>query len=104
MTLLWRQPSRHPPASHLPPDTRPRHALTDRVEHGWDLARATGQRFDLPDPTLQACFDHVAAFVPDAPVPGLFGPAVEVPGDATLLDRLWQDYTEPATAELSVAQ
>jgi hypothetical protein len=45
--------------------------LTELVVHGWDIATATGQPFDLPEHTLQACFQHVATFVPNAPVPGL---------------------------------
>ncbi|WP_434587337.1 TIGR03086 family metal-binding protein [Streptomyces sp. A5-4] len=63
-------------------------AFTEMVVHGWDIAKATGQPFDLPQATLQACFDHVAGFVPNAPVEGLWGPAVEVPADAPLLDRV----------------
>jgi uncharacterized protein (TIGR03086 family) len=71
----------------LPNELWGRIALTELVVHGWDLAKATGQPFDLPEATLRACFDHVAAFVPNAPVAGLWGPAVEVPADASLLDR-----------------
>ncbi|WP_369199648.1 TIGR03086 family metal-binding protein [Streptomyces sp. PU-14G] len=63
-------------------------ALTEMVVHGWDLAKATGQLYDLPHETLQACFEHVRAFVPNAPLDGLWGPAVEAPADAPLLDRL----------------
>jgi len=62
--------------------------LTELVVHGWDLAKATGQPFDLAEPTLRACYEHVAEFVPNAPVAGLWGPPVQVPGDAPLLDRL----------------
>jgi uncharacterized protein (TIGR03086 family) len=63
-------------------------AFTEIVVHGWDLAKATGQPFDLPEETVQACYDHVAEFVPKAPVPGLWGPPVEVDSGAPLLDRL----------------
>ena len=63
-------------------------ALTEMVVHGWDLAKATGQLFDLPEKTLRACFDHVARFVPNAPVEGLWGPAIDVPDNALLLDRI----------------
>jgi uncharacterized protein (TIGR03086 family) len=61
--------------------------LTELVVHGWDLARATSQPFDLPEQTLLACFEHVAVFVPNAPVPELWGPPIEVPPDASLLER-----------------
>ena len=63
-------------------------ALTELVVHGWDLARATGQPFDLPDDTLRACLDHVAEFVPNAPFPDLWGPPVDVAAGAPLLDRI----------------
>ncbi len=63
-------------------------ALTEMVLHGWDLATATEQSFDLPRTTLQACLDHVAEFVPNAPVPALWGPVVDVPDSAPLLERI----------------
>lgn len=63
-------------------------ALTEMVVHGWDIAKATDQPFNLPHETLQACFDHVSEFVPNAPIESLWGPAIEVPADAPLLDRV----------------
>lgn len=62
--------------------------LTELIVHGWDIAKATGQSFDLPEHTLQACLDHVAKFVPNAPVPTLWGPPADVAPDATLLDQV----------------
>ncbi|MFG3257790.1 TIGR03086 family metal-binding protein [Streptomyces sp. NPDC048172] len=62
--------------------------LTELVVHGWDLARATGQPFGLPEETVHACYAHVAEFVPNAPLPELWGTPVEVPENAPLLDRL----------------
>jgi uncharacterized protein (TIGR03086 family) len=76
------------PGSDLSNETWGKIALTELVVHGWDLARATDQTFELPAPTLQACLDHVAVFVPAAPVPALWGPPVEVPDDAPPLDRI----------------
>jgi uncharacterized protein (TIGR03086 family) len=63
-------------------------AFTEVVVHGWDLAVAIDQPFELPEATLQACWDHVAEFVPQAPLPDLWGPPVAVDGDAPLLDRI----------------
>ena len=74
--------------SYLSNSTWGKIALTELVVHGWDIATATGQGFDLPEQTLQACFEHVAVFVPNAPLPDLWGPPVEVPPDAALLDRI----------------
>ena len=76
------------PGSDLSNEMWAKIALTELVVHGWDIAQATGQPFDLPQPTLQACLDHVTEFVPNAPAPGLWGPPVEVAPDARLLDRI----------------
>jgi uncharacterized protein (TIGR03086 family) len=63
-------------------------ALTELVVHGWDIAKATGQPFDLPEPTLRACLDHVAEFIPNAPIPALWDSPVDVAPDATLIERI----------------
>ena len=66
-------------------------ALDEAVLHGWDLARATGQPFDVEPDLLEA----IHGFVQLAASPemagqreGLFGPVVPVPDDAPLLDRV----------------
>src|SRR5512132_1186285 len=66
-------------------------ALDELVVHGWDVARATGQAYDVDAASLEA----VQAFVSQFSEPGqeemragLFGPVVEVPEDAPLLDRV----------------
>jgi uncharacterized protein (TIGR03086 family) len=66
-------------------------ALDEIVVHGWDVARATGQAYDCDTASLEA----VLAFVLQFSEPGqeemragLFGPVVEVPEDAPLLDRV----------------
>jgi uncharacterized protein (TIGR03086 family) len=82
------QGSGNVPGSDLSNETWAKIALTEVVVHGWDLARATGQPFALPEATLQACFEHVAEFVPNAPVPDIWGDPVEVAADAPLLDRI----------------
>lgn len=62
-------------------------ALDEVVIHGWDLARATGQPYDVDEPTLRVLEAFVAGF--DGPDDGtLFGPRVAVPDDAPLLDRV----------------
>lgn len=72
----------------LPNERWGRIALTEVVVHGWDLATATGQPFEPDERTLRDCLAHVAEFVPKAPLPELWGPAVPVPPDAPLLDRI----------------
>jgi uncharacterized protein (TIGR03086 family) len=63
-------------------------ALTEVVVHGWDLSKATGLPFELPDETVRACYEHVAGFLDEPPVAELWGPAVKVPTEAPLMDRL----------------
>jgi uncharacterized protein (TIGR03086 family) len=63
-------------------------ALTEVVIHGWDLAAATGQDYDVDAATLDAVLPHVTATAEQGPVEGLFGPAVPVADDAPLLDQV----------------
>lgn len=57
--------------------------------HAWDVARASGQPYE-PDPeSLEAVHGFVAQFSEpgqEAARAGLFGPVVDVPEDAPLLD------------------
>lgn len=41
--------------------------------HGWDLARATGRGYAPPEAAVRACLEHVAEFVPEAPLPERLG-------------------------------
>ncbi|MFC9127472.1 TIGR03086 family metal-binding protein [Streptomyces sp. NPDC057099] len=62
-------------------------ANDELVIHGWDLARATGQRY-VPDPAaLQACHGFLEAAVDDPGRGEIFGPVVRVEADAPLLAR-----------------
>lgn len=62
--------------------------LTEVVIHGWDLARATGQTYDVDPDIADAVLVNVAEFAAQGPVEGLFGPAVQVADDAPVLDRI----------------
>jgi uncharacterized protein (TIGR03086 family) len=62
--------------------------LTEVVIHGWDLARATGQTYDVNPEIAEAVLANVAEFAAQGPVEGLFGPAVPIDDDAPLLDRI----------------
>ncbi len=62
-------------------------AIDELVVHGWDLAVATGQRYEAPPQETDAATSFVTAF--DAPRDGgLFGPVVAVGDAAPALDRL----------------
>ena len=61
----------------------------DNLVHCWDLARGTGQGFDPSDDLVEATAGFFDGFVTDETRgSGAFGPAVEVPEDASALDRL----------------
>lgn len=62
-------------------------ALAEVVIHGWDVARSTGQSYDVDDDVAEAVLAHVASFAAHGPVEGLFGPAVEIAPDAPTFDR-----------------
>jgi uncharacterized protein (TIGR03086 family) len=62
-------------------------ALTEVVIHGWDLAVATGQDYDVDDDVAEAVLANIASFAADGPVEGLFGPAVQIGDDAPAFER-----------------
>lgn len=75
----------------LPAETAGTVVLNELVIHGWDVARASGQVFDCNPQALDACMEFVSLMsTPDqeASREGLFGPVVDVPADAPLLDRV----------------
>ncbi|WP_439656357.1 TIGR03086 family metal-binding protein [Lentzea sp. HUAS TT2] len=63
-------------------------ALEEIVLHGWDLARATGQPFEVDEGLLQVVHGNATSIGPDDRDGSLFGAAVEVDSNAPLLDRV----------------
>jgi len=65
-------------------------ALDEVVVHGWDLAVATGQPYEVDGQLLEAVYGFVRASAEQNPegTPGLFGPPVAVADDASLLHRV----------------
>ncbi len=65
-------------------------ALDEVIVHGWDIAVASDQRLDCPPEQVRAARGFVQASVARNPQgsPGLFGPPVPVPEDASPLDQL----------------
>src|SRR2546421_1143139 len=62
-------------------------AVDELVVHGWDIARASGQRYDCEAELVEAAaaFVRPMAESGEAPREGLFGPPVPVPPDASPL-------------------
>ncbi|MFD9486146.1 TIGR03086 family metal-binding protein [Streptomyces sp. NPDC059991] len=63
-------------------------ALNELVVHGWDLARATGQAYDPGAASLEVTRGFFEASRDDKLRAPAFGPVVEVPEEAPLLDRV----------------
>jgi uncharacterized protein (TIGR03086 family) len=74
----------------LPAEVAGRVALDEVIVHGWDLAVASGQTFSCEPALIAAAFGFVEPMVAQNPggIPGLFGPAVPMPDDAPLMERL----------------
>jgi uncharacterized protein (TIGR03086 family) len=72
----------------LPGEVAAAVALDEIVLHGWDLARATGQPFEVDEVLLQVVHGFVSSIGPDDRDGSLFGAAVEVDSNAPLLDRV----------------
>ncbi|GAB3228532.1 TIGR03086 family metal-binding protein [Glycomyces halotolerans] len=64
-------------------------ALNEVAIHGWDLARSTGQGFDIPADVVDALLEFNGHDADDqAAREGVFGPVVPVPDDASPQERL----------------
>ncbi len=92
LAAAWRDPAAWEGATRaggvaLPAVVAGRVALNELVLHGWDLARATGQEYTCDEATLRTSIDFLSQATDEADRAGAFGPVVEVPPDAPLLDR-----------------
>lgn len=72
----------------LPGDVAAAVALDEIVLHSWDLARATGQPFEVAPDLLEIVHGFVSSIGPDDRDGSLFGAAVEVDSNAPLLERV----------------
>ena len=65
-------------------------AANEVLVHGWDLAVATGQPYEVDPVVAQACLEFGEGFAAGAPEARdqMYGPVVPVPADAPVIDRL----------------
>ena len=65
-------------------------ALNELLVHGWDLAAATGQRYEIDPAAAQRCLQFARELAAGAPEVrnGMYGPEVQVADDAATFDRL----------------
>jgi uncharacterized protein (TIGR03086 family) len=62
-------------------------ALNEVVLHGWDLARATGQDYEVDEETAAVLLPFVSGFDPGG-TPGTFGPALDISPDSPTFDQV----------------
>lgn len=62
--------------------------LYDLLAHGWDLAQATEQPFDLPDDLAEQSLAFARTQLTEQARPGRFGPAQVVAEQAPAIERL----------------
>ena len=94
LVVAWREPGAWDGTAEaggveMPASVMAAVALDELVVHGWDLAVATGQEYRADEESARKSLEF-AASVGDDPEAraGLYGPAVPVPDDAPVLDRL----------------
>lgn len=63
-------------------------AFMEHLTHAWDLAKATGQDTELPEDLAVECLELVRPMDAMLRMPGVCGPAVEVPEGASVSDQL----------------
>ena len=62
-------------------------AFMEHLTHAWDVAKATGQDTTLPADLVAECMEMVTAMDAMLRTPGVCGPAVTVPEDASAQDK-----------------
>lgn len=96
LAAVWRQPDAWTGMTmaggfEMPGEVAAAVATEELVVHGWDLARATGQSYD-PDPaSLAVALGFLEQFSTPETADSrgdAYAPVVEVPADATTLDRV----------------
>jgi uncharacterized protein (TIGR03086 family) len=93
LAAAWRDPAAWQGETRVGGVTLPaavlgRFGLNELVVHGWDLAVATGQRYEPDTASLEECRALLAMSAQDRPEGGPFGPALPFPADAPLLPQV----------------
>ncbi|MFG2720844.1 TIGR03086 family metal-binding protein [Streptomyces sp. NPDC048416] len=94
MAAAWRDPAAWEGETqvgglNLPATVAGRVALDELVVHGWDVARATNRAYRPAAADLEVSYAFLAPSKDNPAARGTaFGPAIEVPRDAPMLDRV----------------
>jgi uncharacterized protein (TIGR03086 family) len=78
----------HMPFGTVPGPVAVGFATLEIAQHGWDLARATGQHPDFDTEVTEAAFATARQAGDQVRVPGVFGPETTCAPDAPDADRL----------------
>lgn len=87
----WSQPEAWEgtsPAMGMPMPVLAQMYFVDVAVHGWDLAKATGQKYEPDADELAQLQRSIESLAEGGREHGVFGPPVTVPDDAPLFDRL----------------
>ncbi len=76
------------PFGELPGQMMASIAFMEHLTHAWDLAKATGQDTNIPEDLVKECLSVVEPMDQMLRMPGVCGPKVEVPDDASSIDKL----------------
>ncbi|WP_433591951.1 TIGR03086 family metal-binding protein [Nocardia sp. CA-145437] len=92
LVAAWREPAAWSGETEVggilaPAATMAEFALDELIVHGWDLARATERPYDPAGADLAVLLGMLRDTPRDG-IPGLFGPVVDIPAEAPLLDRV----------------
>jgi uncharacterized protein (TIGR03086 family) len=95
LVAAWREPSAwegitEVAGARMPSAAMGVVALNEVLVHGWDLAVATGQPYDVDEAAAQRCLQFAIELAAGAPEVrnGMYGPEVPVPEGASAFDRL----------------
>jgi uncharacterized protein (TIGR03086 family) len=76
------------PFGAMPGAMMARIAFMEHLTHAWDVAKATGQDSTLPADLVAECVEVVTPMDEMLRMPGVCGPAVDIPDDASPADKL----------------
>ena len=100
--LAWRAPGVlerviDGPAGPMPGTVLASINLLDTATHAWDLATATGQPSELPEPVAAAAIEASRMIVSPELRPGRFGPEQDAPAGASTTQQLVAFLGRPAS-------
>jgi uncharacterized protein (TIGR03086 family) len=96
VAVAWSDPAAYEDTTEFGPGGMPAAVaaiitLQELAVHGWDLARATGQPFEVGEAAGRAALEAVDQIAGNARVSGAYGPPFDVPATAPAFHRALAD-------------